>query len=116
MSMSTPIVVSSYVGFMARSQDRAGLATLWGVMLGIRGNTREAKRVASEMGLDPLAASFHCRKLVEGVEYPTGAEMLASVEARLEASREAAIRRAAEPRPREIPWYDRHSGSGSPSA
>lgn len=112
------VVVSSFVGVMARSQDRTGMATLWGVMLGIRGNTREAKRVASEMGLDPLAASWHCRKLVVGVEYPTGDEMLATVLARLETARDAARARSAQPR-RPDPYHPGAPtlpGNRSPSA
>jgi len=116
-----PSVVSSYVGFMSRSaaSQRAGLADLWDRLQGLRGNnTREAKRVASEMGLDPLAASWHCRKLVVGVEYPTGDEMLATVLARLETARDAARARSAQPR-RPDPYHPGAPtlpGNRSPSA
>ena len=87
---STPLVVRSYLGVMARNPgDRGELAALWDRLLGMPGDVAGARTVAGEMEFAPALASFHVRKLREGETYPTGAEMRATVEARLEAAREA---------------------------
>lgn len=100
MGMSTDprTVVSSFLGNMSRSpSDRAEMATLWDRLLGMRGNVAEARKVADEMEFAQGFATFHVRKLREGESYPTGAEMLAACEARLEAGRKARANRAKQP-------------------
>jgi hypothetical protein len=115
-----PLVVSSYVKFMARRPegDRAAYADLWDRLLTMRGQASDAKGEAARMGLDPLGASWHCRKLREGVEYPTGADMLATVAERMEAHRKARAARTARPAPRSKyhPGAPTLPGNRSPSA
>jgi hypothetical protein len=93
-----PTAVSSYVKFMCRQPEaqRAAYADLWDRMLSMRGHATDAKATAADMGLDPSAASWHCRKLREGEDYPTGSELLTAVLARVEATHEAVARRARE--------------------
>jgi len=116
---STPLVVRSYLGVMDRNPgDRGELAALWDRLLGMRGDVPGARAVAVEMEFATALASFHVRKLREGETYPTGAEMLATVEARLEAARDARKARATLPR-RPDPYHPGAPtlpGNRSPSA
>jgi hypothetical protein len=102
---TAPLAVRSYQGVMLRSRDRAGLADLWDRLTQAPGNVPAAKSVATAMGQDPLCASFHARKLREGESYPTGAEMLAAVEAtaKVHAQNHEAQRAREAARPR-LPW------------
>jgi hypothetical protein len=96
-----PRPVASYVMCLCRlpEGERADYGALWDRLLTMRGDTGAgSKAVGREMGLDERVASFHCRQMREGVEYPTGPEMVQMAETRLQGAREAAQRRAHEPR------------------
>lgn len=120
----TPLgVVPSYVRFMGRRSDaeRPAYADLWDRLLTMRGDAKAAKAAATEMGLDPRAASWHGRKLKAGESYPTGAEMLEAAEAHVKATREAFARnplgkRAQARRDKYHPGAPTLPGNRSPSA
>ena len=99
--------------------DRREMAALWDRLLTMPGDVAQARTVADEMEFAQGFATFHVRKLREGEAYPTGAEMLAACEARLEAHRKARAEQAKRDKARTDPYHPGAPtlpGNRSPSA
>ena len=71
------LVLKSFIGVMKRSRpgDLEDLAKLWSGMAAKPGDVAAARELGEALGLNAAVASFHARKMRNGEEYPTGAEL-----------------------------------------
>ena len=75
------LALRSWLKFMARRSpnELQTIAELWDGMVAKPGDVAAAKELASSLGIsDPRlagAATFHARKIRQGTDYPSGAEL-----------------------------------------
>ena len=96
------LALRSWLKFMARRHDNElqAIADLWDGMVARPGDITAAKELATSLGIgDPRlagAATFHARKMRQGTDYPSGAELQELITAYRD---ESAKHRAANPPP-----------------
>ncbi len=82
MEATSDVALTSYTRIMKRNPTALeDLAALWDTMVANPGNLSAAREKALELGLAPSLATFHARKIKDGVQYPSGEELRAQVEA-----------------------------------